>query len=71
MWENSQHLGRAVRVGKLVDIERDVELNGKRCTRYSFALENEDGTAGVHRLEVFVREEGEHGEILDFWNFGW
>ena len=70
MWENSQRTGHAVRVGKLINVERDAELNGKRCTKYSFALETMDGTISIHSLLVLVRDDGEP-EILDFWNFGW
>src|ERR1041385_2181895 len=50
MWENSQRTGHAVRVGKQISVERDAELNGKRCTKYSFALENKDGTISPHWL---------------------
>ena len=71
MWENSERSGHAVRVGKQISVERDAELNGKRRTKYSFALENKDGTFNPHRLQVLVREQRGQSEILDFWNFGW
>jgi hypothetical protein len=71
MWENPARAGHAVRVGKQTSVEKDAELNGQRCTKYSFALETTDGTASVHVLQILVREEDGQPEILDFWNFGW
>jgi len=71
MWENSKRSGHGVRVGKLVNVERDAEYNGKRCTKYSFALENEDGTANPRWLQILVQEHAGKSELLDFWNFGW
>jgi hypothetical protein len=71
MWENFQRSGRAVRVGKLIGVEKNAALNAQQCTKYSFALESKDGTASAHWLQVLVREQSGQGEILDFWNFGW
>jgi hypothetical protein len=71
MWENSKRSGHGVRVGTLVNVERDAEYNGKRCTKYSFAFENEDGTANPHWLQILVQEDAGKSELLEFWNFGW
>jgi hypothetical protein len=71
MWENSQRSGHAVHVGKLKPVDRDAQFNGERCTKYSFTLENEDGTAGPHQLQILVQEQGRESQLLDFWNFGW
>ena len=71
MWDNSQRTGRAVRVGKQIRVETNAELNGKRCTKYSFGLDTTEGTASIHLLQLLVREENGQPEILDFWNFGW
>lgn len=71
MWENSQRLGHALRVGRLIRVERDVELNGKPCTKYSFVLESKDGAISPHELQILVRDQAGQSEILDFWNFGW
>jgi hypothetical protein len=70
-WENYRRSGHTVRVGKLVSVDKDAQLNGERCTKYSFALENEDGTASPHELQILVREQAGKSDLLDFWNFGW
>lgn len=71
MWENSKQSGHAVYVGKLVSVDTEAELNGKRCTKYSFALENQAGRPSPHELQIWVQEEGEESQLLDFANFGW
>jgi hypothetical protein len=73
MWENSERASPPVRVGKLISVEKDPRRywDGKPCTTYSFALENEDGTPNPHWLQILIREEGGQSEILDFWSFGW
>ncbi len=70
LWQNSALSGHPIRVGKLASVVND-RLNGTPCKKYSFELENKDGTTSPHMLEVLVREEAGHSEILDFWNFGW
>ena len=71
MWENCAKAGQPVYVGKLVSIEQDAELNGRRCVRYSFQFENRDGIPYPHLLQVLVSEQDGRPEVLDFWNWGW
>jgi hypothetical protein len=72
-WENYEHTGYPVRVGKLISVEKEsqYDLDGKPCTKYSFELESKDGTPSPHQLQVLIREEGGKSTLLDFWNFGW
>src|SRR4051812_9142340 len=35
-WEARQQAGRALRVGKLMGVQRNAELDGKHCEKYSF-----------------------------------
>jgi hypothetical protein len=71
MWENSERSGHALRVGKQIAVNTDADLNGKRCTKYSFIFENKDGTFTPHELQILVEEHSGQSEVLDFWNFGW
>ncbi len=71
MWENCARAGQPVYVGKLVSIEPDAELHGRRCVRYSFQFKSRDGTANPHLLQVLVSEQDGRPEVLDFWNWGW
>jgi len=71
LWENAERSGHGFSVGKQVSIEKNAEFAGRRCTKYSFALENKDGRASPHRLQVVIREQAGRAKILDFWNFGW
>ena len=71
MWKNARRTGHGIRVGKQIGAEHDVEFNRKKCTRYTFALENEDGTANPHQLQILIWEHSGKSELLDFWNFGW
>ena len=71
MWENTRRTGHPIRVGKQVAVEKAAELNGRKCTKYSYALENDDGTVGPHELHILIGQQTGKPELLDFWNFGW
>jgi hypothetical protein len=73
MWENYAKTGHAVRVGKFVSEEKNstIYLDGEPCAKYSYILENKDGTPNPHWLQIMVREDGGKTVLLDFWNFGW
>src|SRR5262249_52840050 len=60
-----------VRVEKLDHVERDVKLDERRCTKYSFRMQFKDGRTHPHVLEILVQEDSDQPEILDFWEFGW
>lgn len=67
LWENSAKIGHPVRVGKLINVERDSRyLDDKPCTLYSFALENRDGTLNPHWLQISVREEEKKPVLAGF-----
>jgi|GEM_PF-6640008 hypothetical protein len=60
-----------IRVGKLVSVDENFELNGVPCTKYSFALEYKDGRPHPHWLQVMVHEQDGRSVLEDFWEFGW
>ncbi len=63
-----------VRVGNLVETwDNHVFKEGdKPCMVYSYALENIDGRASMHGLQIVVRKRPDGSvELVDFWNFGW
>src|ERR1051325_11179218 len=57
LWENNAKTGHAVRVGKLVNEEKNsaIYLDGQPCSKYSYALENKDGTPNPHWLQILFR----------------
>ena len=60
-----------VRVGKLEHVQSDFELDGRHCTKYSFAMQFKDGRWHPHVFELLVQEDSDQPEILDFWEMGW
>ena len=71
IWKNYAADGHPVRVGKLIGKQDSEYGPGKQpCTIYAFEWLNEDGTVGIHQLQVVIQKDGPP-VILDFWNFGW
>ncbi len=71
MWEDSQRTGHAVRVGKQVGVDKNAQLEGRRCEMFSYELLGQDGVVIPHELLIFVRREVGRAELLDIWNSGW
>ncbi len=60
-----------VHIGKLLQVENDVQWQGMSCAKYSFAMEYADGKSHPHWLQILIHEDGEKLTIPDFWEFGW
>jgi hypothetical protein len=70
-WQKAAETGHPVKVGKFLNAQTVGGTSQKPYKLYSFSMENKDGTANPHWLQIKVREEDGKAEIVDFWNFGW
>lgn len=66
LWER-----HPIRIGKPKGDPYETELDGRRCTIYSFAFEYPDGRTSPHWVEIVVGRQDGGFAVLDFWESGW
>lgn len=59
------------RVGELSSVIYKSESDGIPCVCYVYEITTSNGGLYPHQLHIFVRENGTHVELVDFYEFGW